>query len=47
MKLERRPKRVMETMIKCAIDMSKNPKNGSIVDRTRGVHEVTNHTHGM
>ena len=46
MKLERRPRGVMESMIKYALDISKNPKNGSIVDRTRGVHEVTNHPPG-
>ena len=34
-------------MIKCAIDISENSKNSNIVDRTRGIHELTNHTHGM
>ena len=34
-------------MIKCALNVSENPKNNNIVDRTRGVHELTNHTHGM
>ena len=47
MKLERRPRGVVETMIKCALDISENSKNGSIVDRTRGIYELTNHTHGM
>ena len=47
MKLERRPRGVMESMIKYALDISKNPKNGSIVERTRGIHELTNYTHGM
>ena len=30
-------------MIKRALDISKNPKNGNIVDKTRGIHELTNH----
>ena len=47
MKLERRSRGVMETMIKCAFDISENSKNNSIVDRTRGIHELTNHTHDM
>ena len=47
MKLERRPREVVETMIKCALDISKNPKNSNIVNRTRGIHELTNHTHDM
>ena len=34
-------------MIKCSLDISENPKNSSIVDRTKGIHELTNHTHGM
>ena len=37
----------MESMIKCSLDISKNPKNGSIVDRTRGIHELIDHTHDM
>ena len=28
-------------------DISENPKNSSIMDRTRCIHELTNHTHGM
>ena len=47
MKLKRRSRGVVETMIKCALDIPKNLKNGSIVDRTRGIHELTNHTHDM
>ena len=47
MKLERRPRGVVESMIKCALDMSENPKNDSIMDRTRGIHELTDHTHDM
>ena len=47
MKLERRPKGVVESMIKCALDISENPKNNSVVDRMRGIHELTDHTHGM
>ena len=31
-------------MIKCAFDVSENPKNDNIVDRAGGVHELTNHT---
>ena len=34
-------------MIKCAFDISKNPKNSNIVDRMRGIYELINHTHGM
>ena len=34
-------------MIKCAFDISENLKNSSIVDRTRCIHELTNHTHSM
>ena len=45
--LERRPRGVVKTMIKCALDALENSKNSSIVDKTRGVHELTNHTHGM
>ena len=47
MELERRLKGVVKTMIKCALDVSKNPKNSNTMDRTRGVHELTNHTHSM
>ena len=47
MELERKPKGVVKTMIKCALDISENPKNSSIVDKKRGVHELTNHTHDM
>ena len=47
MKLKRRSREVVETMIKCALDISENLKNDSTVDRTRGIHELTNHTHGM
>ena len=34
-------------MIKCALNISENLKNGSIVDRTRGIQEITNHTYSM
>ena len=44
MELERRQRGVVKTMIKCALDVLKNPKNSNIVDRMRGVHELTNHT---
>ena len=47
MELERRPRGVVKTIIKCALDVSKNPNNNNIMDRTKGVHELTNHTHGM
>ena len=47
MDLKRRPRGVVKTMIKCALDVSENLKNSSIMDRTKGVHELTNHTHGM
>ena len=47
MEFERRPRGVMKTMIKCAPDVSENLKNGSIRDRMRGVHELTNHTHDI
>ena len=42
MKLERRLRGVMETMIKYAFDISENSKNSSIVDKTRGIHELVN-----
>ena len=47
MKLERRLGGVVETMIKCALNISENLKNGSIVDRMRGIYELTYHTHNM
>ena len=47
MKLKKRSKGVVKTMIKCTLDVSENSKNNSIVDKMRGVHEFTNHTHGM
>ena len=47
MKLERRSRGVVETMIKCALDILENPKNGSIMDRMRGIYELTYHTHNM
>ena len=34
-------------MIKCALDILENPKNSSIVNKMRGIHELTNHTHDM
>ena len=34
-------------MIKCFLDISKNPKKSSIMDRTKDIHELTNHTYGM
>ena len=38
---------VVKTMIKYALDVLYNPKNSSIVNKTRGIHELTYHTHGM
>ena len=37
----------METMIKCALDISENSKSGIIVNRMRSIHELINHTHNM
>ena len=45
--LKRRSRGVVKTMIKCALDVSENLKNSNIVDKTRGVHELTNHTYDM
>ena len=47
MELERRPRGVVKTIMKCALDVSKNPNNNNLMDRTKGVHELTNHTHDM
>ena len=47
MELKRRSRGVVKTMIKCALDVSENLKNSNIVDKTRGVHELTNHTYDM
>ena len=37
----------MESLIKCSLDILENPKNSIIVDRMRGIHELTNHTNSM
>ena len=34
----------MKTMIKYAIDVSENAKNGNIVNKAWGVHELTDNT---
>ena len=37
----------MKTMKECALDILENPKNGSIVNRVRGIHKLTNKAHVM